>query len=519
MDLVPGFAADLRSEDDDLDLLEFMLEDEDDPERVLALQRHMDQLDGGHRVTPPPPEPEDVSALAQGLTVAILRGVAASGIDDPFVVDHRAAGGDDPHQPGFVRVGSASFRDAMRASVAADGAALERLFEGSPETGVVTFRVAEFCDPRTLAELRRLDDDQRLGGDRRDDAAALTEAVADGVLRRLNAPGAIPGAVENFLMLGGAGKTYGWEEGEARARRVLGPAPVETFRASLTSRVDADAAAPTVDARRDRAALARTLAARGLPDADALVRDHAEPALRLVEARAGEPPAAIVHGRGVLPPGEVWPHTTAGRALAFLAALDLTRLQPTIDGAPPLPRAGWMLFFADIDDPTGYDPARWNEPQPTPEEWAQGEFDGSPARNVPGSEVRMFWVPPGTEPVAADPPGLRGRLPVPELRFVAVEQLTLDDAYGAGEMFDLAPAHATAYDEIAGGLRARQEGDDWVLGAVTGVQGHPTDPGTVLLLHLASVEFQDGGAIQFRIPADALAAQDWTQVYGEASSG
>ena len=47
---------------------------------------------------------------------------------------------------------------------------------------------------------------------------------------------------------------------------------------------------------------------------------------------------------------------------------------------------------------------------------------------------------------------------------------------------------------------------------------------TVLLLHLGfdhelGFEFLDNGAIQFRIPADALAAHDWSQVTAEADSG
>ncbi len=64
----------------------------------------------------------------------------------------------------------------------------------------------------------------------------------------------------------------------------------------------------------------------------------------------------------------------------------------------------------------------------------------------------------------------------------------------------------------------------WVGGLVTGVQGHPPEDGTVLLPHLGfdhelGFEFLDNGAIQFRIPADALAAHDWSQVTAEADSG
>ena len=46
----------------------------------------------------------------------------------------------------------------------------------------------------------------------------------------------------------------------------------------------------------------------------------------------------------------------------------------------------------------------------------------------------------------------------------------------------------------------------------------PPEEGTVLLLHLASIEFQDAGAIQFRIPEEALAARDWSQICAEGDS-
>jgi hypothetical protein len=55
------------------------------------------------------------------------------------------------------------------------------------------------------------------------------------------------------------------------------------------------------------------------------------------------------------------------------------------------------------------------------------------------------------------------------------------------------------------------------------VQGHPNDPDSVLLLHiehdsLLGFEFLDGGTIQFRIPAAALAERDWFQVLAVADS-
>ena len=46
------------------------------------------------------------------------------------------------------------------------------------------------------------------------------------------------------------------------------------------------------------------------------------------------------------------------------------------------------------------------------------------------------------------------------------------------------------------------------------------EPGTVLLLHISwddelGFEFADGGMIQFRIPADALEAGDWSRIVVE----
>jgi hypothetical protein len=520
------YLVDLRSDDDDRDIIEFALEDEEDPERRQALQRHLDHLDGP--ATPAEPASEDAHQLADGLVRAILAGVEASGIEAPFVIDHRGGGGDsdDAFLPGFVRVGSAAFRDAMRAAVSRDGAAVEQLFKGSSQTGVATFQVADFCDAETLGVVDQVNAAQSLAIDltapEAQRAGTLADAAADEVVRRLNAPGVVPGAADSFQMMSSAGRRFA-DDRAGRSERVLGSRAVADFATSITSLVNpADAELRDI-ARTDRDALARALAARGIDNADALVRAHAGAALRL-EAAPDEStqPGAILHGRGLLPPGEPWPRSAGGRALAFLAALDLSRLRPTLDGASPLPEAGWMLFYADVDDPTGYDPARWEEPQEEPEGWSHGEFYGEPTRNAPGANARMFFVPPGSTPIAGDPPGLRGSHGSAEQRRTAREQLILPDGWGTGEALGLSPAHAEAYDEIAQALRfppGIDAYDDFVLGALTGVQGEGPAPGEVLLLHLASVEFQDGGIVQFRIPAAALAEQDWAEVYAVADSG
>jgi hypothetical protein len=64
----------------------------------------------------------------------------------------------------------------------------------------------------------------------------------------------------------------------------------------------------------------------------------------------------------------------------------------------------------------------------------------------------------------------------------------------------------------------------WVGGAIVGVQGHPPEPGTVLLLHMTydpnlAFEYLDGGSIQFRISEDALAKRDWTAATVTSDSG
>lgn len=52
-----------------------------------------------------------------------------------------------------------------------------------------------------------------------------------------------------------------------------------------------------------------------------------------------------------LPPGMAWPTATDGRALPFLAQLDLATL-PTLPGGSPLPRTGTLFFFTNVRDDT-----------------------------------------------------------------------------------------------------------------------------------------------------------------------
>lgn len=274
----------------------------------------------------------------------------------------------------------------------------------------------------------------------------------------------------------------------------------DAFRASLQP--TRKAVAPPADATSDRAALEALLIERGLTaHAHQLVHQVAELGLRLhATGRA----RCRLGGPALLPPGESWPHDAEKRPLTFLAAIDLTELPER----GPLPEGGWLLFFADLDDD------------------AEGLVDE--AVNDPGAHARVFAVAPGAEPVPATPPAALGY--VLRDRPVACEaRLTLPDGYDAAAQLGLDPAEGAAYDAVASWLRYGEAGwswqrpDHWVLGAVTGVQGHTPEADTVLLLHLTSDEalgfqFLDAGNIQFRIPTDALHAGDWTAAQALADS-
>ncbi len=210
-------------------------------------------------------------------------------------------------------------------------------------------------------------------------------------------------------------------------------------------------------------------------------------------------------GPALLPPGEDWPHDAENRPLTFLAGIDLTELPER----GSLPGGGWLLFFGSLDD---------------------GETAGvlDEAVNEPGGNARVFALPPGAEPVPAT---RRDALScVLSDRPVAFEaRLTLPDGYDAAAELGLDAAEGEAYIAVAdwmreGGAGSSYEPDHWVLGAVTGAQGHTPEANTVLLLHLDWDEalgfaFLDGGDLQFRIPTDALAAGDWTAARALAESG
>lgn len=250
----------------------------------------------------------------------------------------------------------------------------------------------------------------------------------------------------------------------------------------------------------DRESLQRLFERRGLGDSAARIAAAAERSFRLAATAADT--RTRLGGGALLPPGESWPHARGDRPLSFLGAVDLRELPSDT----PLPDAGWMLFYADIDNDD-----------------ALGLVE--PEENQPGSPGRFFYVE--SEPVSTEPPP--GTLTLNERYVQPTEQLTLPDDYEVAERLELDPAAGSVYEEIANELRYGPEGwgscnDHWVLGAATGAQGHPSDEGTLLLFHISfdtdlDFEFLDGGVIQFRIPEEALAARDWRAVTIEPDSG
>lgn len=154
-------------------------------------------------------------------------------------------------------------------------------------------------------------------------------------------------------------------------------------------------------------------------------------------------------------------------------------------------------------------------------------LSSGPVANAVGESARLIYVPPDVEPVEVETPEDLDYV-LAERPVVAIPQLTLPDDYEAVERLGLRRAEADAYEQVAARLRW-QEGwsaeiaDHWVLGACANVQLEPTDPSTVLLLHLSNDDslgfnFLDGGNIQFRIPRVALKARDWSAVTAQADS-
>jgi hypothetical protein len=441
---------------------------------------------------------EIVAVLGPAIEEAAVAAVRDAEVERPFVVEVRLL---DGRYPPFVRVGGDRLRSRMTELSHERRGAMRRLYQARPPEGA-RVELRDYLSADALVACGEMNwalsyERGRDHPDRRR-AGEIGKRLGGELTARLNQRD-WHDAAQPFLALVETAPYYEVDP-LALARAVVGDDRIAAFEESIAPR------APSRDlpqpARTDRAALEAELGARGLGDvaarivAEAQLAFHLRPADRDVATRLG--------GSALLPPGDDWPHAQGDRPLTFLAGIDLSEL-PLRTG---LPEAGWFLFFADLDN-----------------DEALGLIE--PAENEEGSPARMFYVPPGTEPVVVKPPHkLRDELV--ERPVTPAPQLTLPDDYELGERLDLDVAAASVVEEIANELRyAGRDGfgdDHWILGAVTGAQGHPTEPGTVLLLHMGwdeplGFEFLDAGAIQFRIPEPALAAGDWDAVTIEPDSG
>jgi hypothetical protein len=455
------------------------------PERVI--------WDG--RVSAPEPWPEDADALVEPLAAALDRAIRAAiadaPVEAPFVVQVVTSGEARTTFPPRVRVVGAAWRDRMRKRSKYDGAAIGELYKAVDAGHGVALDLVDRLDEAALRACRAFttafDATAIWTRDRRSDA--LADAVGDRLAALLNgAP--VAGAADPFLALVQVGGQYSSSDGLERARRT---APhFDRFMASVASTRGKAARRTTVEqALRDRDALQAYLAEGGLPGhAARLAHEQAEVGFRL-DAGDGR---SRLGGRGLLPPGELWPADGDGHPLTFLAALDLSELPPS-----RLPGRGWMLFFADTGD---------------------GDMDTGfygDAENHPGAEARLLFT---EEPVDAGPPG-----ELTERRVVATPFVMLPDGFGARELAGLDVFEGQTYDELANEL-ARPTWNDaphWVGGWATGCQGVVDDTGTLLLFHLSADDelgfsYLDAGTIQFRIPPGALAERDWSRVVAFAES-
>ncbi|HYZ27791.1 MAG TPA: YwqG family protein [Thermoleophilaceae bacterium] len=452
--------------------------------------RHPDRLRASDEV---------VAILGPAVEEAVAAAVRESGVERPFVVELRLR---EHRFPPFVTVGGEQFRARTIALSPPEGV-LALLHAARPPAGA-RVSVLDYLEDDALAVCRELNaalsHERGLDDPERVRASELSQRLGRDWALRLNKR-EWPGASRPFLVLVRVGRQYEDVDPFELALPGAGYERIDAFRSSIGPRTRTSGIPD--DARTDRRALLTWLEERGLGADAARVAATAQHAFRL--RPAGDEVQTRLGGTGLLPPAEDWPHAAGDRPLTFLAGVDLSELRP----GRPLPEAGWLLFFADLDN-----------------DEALGLIE--PVANEPGSPARVFHVAAGDEPVEAAPPA-RLRDVLAERRVAAVPQLTLPDDYEFAERLGLDPAEKSICEDVAYQLRydgrGRLEvGDHWILGAVTGVQGHPVEPDTVLLLHLEfdrqlGFEFLDGGAIQFRIPGRALAERDWAAVTIEPDSG
>ena len=453
------------------------------------------------------PTEELLPLLADAFEQTIAAAVDASGVDRPFTVVLYPGDGFQP----FLRIGGDRFRTEMTTTRAENDAALDFLHFAQPPDGAVVL-LLPLLGPDAARACRELAAAHGGDADAGDPARAQAQHVLEGVGLELSARlnrREWPGVAHPFLALVhfGADDAYDDERAYALATTAVGEERVTAFRAALrSSRRDEPAlAAPPSEARTDRDALERLLVERGLGEhAHTLAHDVATPGLSVVPRTGGR---SRLGGPPLLPPGERWPHDDEGRPLTFLAGIDLSELP--VSG--PLPDAGWLLFFADIDN-----------------EEAEGLVDD--AENVPGSKARVYVLSDDPPVPAASPATLPVVLHERSVGFVS--QLTLPDDYDAPDRLGLNEAESDAYDTVTSWLRTPDEEDDddadlpgehWVLGSVCGPQGHPPDDATTLLLHIGDdralgFDFLDAGAIQFRIGEAALEDGEWSAIQAVADS-
>jgi hypothetical protein len=382
-----------------------------------------------------------VEDLVAGLSRAIVATVTALGVREPFVVRVHAGRDEDNRPgplPGQVTVGGDVIRRDARSRLAS-GSALQALRATRDRPAdVATAPLQPACDAGTLQACRELNTLAALDTRTEENmhrADRVLGAVRVGLAQRLAATPP-EDASAPFLHLVELATRYeadhdvGWQAATA----AHGADHVTAFKRSLTAPAG-DAPADWSQANRDRATLERFLVAGGLPEhAARLAHDVAEWGLR-IEPAAG-PVTSRLGGPALLPPETDWPRTTGGRALSFLAAIDLGEL-PAVDGGTPLPDAGVLLFFA------AHDPN------------IEAEVLEDEAHNEPGATARVLVVPPGERAEDRDHPDeLReeaGRL----LRHRPITfraRLTLPTGYDAAETLGLQSASAEAYSTLAHAL-------------------------------------------------------------------
>lgn len=254
-----------------------------------------------------------------------------------------------------------------------------------------------------------------------------------------------------------------------------------------------------------RRALAQDLEALGLclPHREGLLRHAREEILLLPIEGAGAEEVGQLGGWPSLPADLPWPRTSDGRALSFLARIELGAL-PLVD--PDLPREGRLFVFFDTLGPEeGDDEAhgralaivwcRGGEAPPRPPPAEAEEFPSVPLR------ARRAWGPP-RDPVAwpADP--VAGEAWVERWNAVAPEARLL------GHPDTLQEAMEGQCEARASGLDPAAQGGRLAL-------DDPRRARWTLLLQLASdgaagFSFGAGsGRLYVWIPRAALRAQDF----------